>query len=58
MQCTHQGAELSAHGEILVCPSHGSEFDRQGQVLSGPAEQNLKKFKLTTDENYLYIHLA
>lgn len=35
MECTHMGAELSAHGDYLVCPAHGSEFDKTGQVMQG-----------------------
>lgn len=58
MECTHQGTELSAHGDFLVCPSHGSEFDHEGQVMNGPAAKNLKKFNLHTDEIYIYIHLS
>ncbi len=58
MECTHQGAELSAHGEYLSCPSHGSEFDKTGKVISGPASSNLRSFKTSTDYQYIYIQLS
>lgn len=58
MECTHQGAELSAHGEVLTCPAHGSEFDKTGQVMQGPAQSNLRKFKTKTDSQYVLIHLS
>ncbi len=58
MECSHQGAELSAHGEYLTCPSHGSEFDKQGNVTQGPAQKSLRKFKVTNDDKYLYIQLS
>ncbi|MDB5255922.1 MAG: Rieske Fe-S protein [Chitinophagaceae bacterium] len=58
MECTHQGAELSAHGEVLTCPAHGSEFDKTGQVMQGPAQNNLRKFKTKTDSQYVFIHLS
>ena len=40
--CTHLGcvAERDAEGQYL-CPCHGSKFDDQGNVLSGPAPKGL-----------------
>lgn len=46
MQCSHQGAELQMHGDILVCPAHGSEFDTQGTVIEGPATLPLRTFEV------------
>src|SRR5688572_11302322 len=42
MQCTHQGTELQASGDVLQCPAHGSEFNNKGQVNNGPAGINLR----------------
>ena len=42
--CTHRGCAVEAHGEQLVCPCHGSTYDRAGAVLRGPAEQPLRRF--------------
>lgn len=58
MECSHQGAELSAHGEYLACPAHGSEFDKFGHVIQGPAINNLRTFKTVVDAQYIYIHLS
>lgn len=58
MECTHQGAELSAHGDYLTCPSHGSEFDKLGKVTQGPAQADLRKFKTSVDSQYIYISLS
>jgi Rieske Fe-S protein len=58
MECTHQGAELSAHGELLTCPAHGSEFDKLGNVMQGPAQSNLRKFKTKTENQHVLIHLS
>ena len=58
MECTHQGSELSAHGDYLSCPSHGSEFDKYGKVTSGPAPKNLRTFKTNLDETTISILLA
>lgn len=58
MECTHQGAELSAHGEQLSCPAHGSEFDKFGHVIQGPAQNNLRKFKTLVDGGVIKIQLS
>lgn len=58
LQCPHQGAELNVHGDLLSCSAHGSEFNNKGELIQGPAEQGLKKFKVTTDNQTIYIHLT
>lgn len=58
MECSHQGAELSAHGDTLSCPAHGSEFDKNGNVTQGPAQRPLRKFATSTDNEYILISLA
>jgi Rieske Fe-S protein len=44
--CTHLGCTLNVTPVGLVCPCHGSCFDRSGQVLKGPAISPLEKFKV------------
>ena len=58
MQCTHQGNDLNAHDGYLSCPAHGSEYDTDGRVTEGPAEESLKRYNVTTDEQYIYINIA
>ena len=58
MQCTHQGNDLNAHDGYLSCPAHGSEYDTDGRVTEGPAEDSLKRYTVTTDEQYIYINIA
>lgn len=58
MKCTHQGNELNAHDGYLTCPAHGSEYDRNGKVTEGPAEKNLTAFRVTSDEQNVFIHLS
>ena len=58
LRCTHQGNELSVHGEIITCSAHGSEFDKDGNVIEGPAEENLKSFPVTFDADNIYIQLS
>lgn len=57
LQCTHKGCELQPQGNFLVCPCHGSEFTNKGVVQNPPAEQNLKTFKTSTDNENIYIYL-
>jgi Rieske Fe-S protein len=42
--CTHRGCTVDAQDRHLVCPCHGSTYDRTGVVLRGPAERPLRRF--------------
>ena len=57
MQCTHQGAELQASGDVLQCSAHGSEFNNRGEVRNGPAEKALRSFPVTVTNNEIFIDL-
>lgn len=57
MQCAHQGAELQVEGTQLICPAHGSEFDRYGKVIRGPAVHKLRTFPVVISGNDLFIDL-
>lgn len=57
MQCTHQGAELTAYGDKMVCSAHGSEFDNKGNVTNAPADKPLKSFPTEIDHQNLKILL-
>ena len=57
MKCSHQGNELQASGDHLHCPAHGSEFNNKGLVAQGPAEDNLRSFKVTPMGDKLFIDL-
>ena len=58
MECTHQGAELTAHGEYLTCAAHGSEFDKNGNVTQGPAQKSLRRFKTSDENDFILISLS
>ncbi|MGH7475467.1 MAG: ubiquinol-cytochrome c reductase iron-sulfur subunit [Longimicrobiales bacterium] len=45
--CTHLGCIVDIEGAYLVCPCHGSTYDRTGRVLRGPAERSLERFVAT-----------
>src|SRR2546421_2270648 len=58
MKCTHQGSELNAGGDHLYCSSHGSEFDKKGNVIHGPAEKNLRSFLTSVQNDKIIIELT
>ena len=57
LQCTHQRNQLIPAANGFFCTLHGSQFDRDGNPKKGPAENPLKKFFTTIDQNNLIIHL-
>lgn len=42
--CTHRRCTVDISGSRLVCPCHGSEYTRTGDVLVGPAERPLTRY--------------
>ncbi|MCF8240456.1 MAG: Rieske (2Fe-2S) protein [Melioribacteraceae bacterium] len=55
LECTHKRCEVSPVGDILICPCHGSEYSKTGEVLEAPAEEDLYRFIVTTDADNIYI---
>jgi Rieske Fe-S protein len=43
--CTHLGCTVNVTPETLVCPCHGSVFDREGAVLKGPSNRPLERYR-------------
>jgi 3-phenylpropionate/trans-cinnamate dioxygenase ferredoxin reductase subunit len=60
-RCTHAGAPLAEgalNGEVLTCPWHYSQFDiMSGMVLRGPAQKQLKTYRVEERENFVFIDL-
>ncbi len=44
--CTHLGCILEKSTEGFECPCHGSCYNNDGEVLSGPAPRNLSWFSV------------
>lgn len=56
--CTHEGCRVdSASGAIYVCPCHGSRYNRNGQVVQGPARASLRQYNTTFANDVLTIAL-
>ncbi|MDD2500043.1 MAG: ubiquinol-cytochrome c reductase iron-sulfur subunit [Geobacter sp.] len=53
--CTHLGCTVSVTPEGMICPCHGSRFDRNGRVLSGPAERSLPRLTVEQDGATLVV---
>ena len=51
--CTHQGCDVEPFGSgssvTVRCPCHGSQFDRNGGVVHGPASSPLTHFAVSID---------
>jgi nitrite reductase/ring-hydroxylating ferredoxin subunit len=56
--CTHRGCTVEVQGTRLVCPCHGSTYDRTGQVLRGPAERALTAYPIRREGNVLIIDVG
>jgi Rieske Fe-S protein len=50
-RCTHLGCRVrTTAGEApIVCPCHGSRFDREGTPLRGPATRPLRRLRTSLD---------
>jgi cytochrome b6-f complex iron-sulfur subunit len=49
--CTHLGCTVNRTGQGYHCPCHGSVFDDQGGVKSGPAPRALEWFLVTLSKD-------
>jgi len=56
--CTHEGCTITGvDGAAYVCPCHGSRYNRNGQVLAGPARAALRQFSTTFVDGVVTIAL-
>src|ERR1019366_4066276 len=49
--CTHLGCTVNHTGEGFHCPCHGSTFDSEGKVTSGPAPRALTWYLVTLSKD-------
>jgi cytochrome b6-f complex iron-sulfur subunit len=56
-KCTHLGcaAQWNEDAQRFQCRCHGSEFDRVGDVLAGPAPRPLDLLPITIENEEVYI---
>jgi cytochrome b6-f complex iron-sulfur subunit len=53
--CTHLGCTVAVTAEELVCPCHGSIFDRQGRVVKGPADRPLERLSVQEKDGRILV---
>jgi Rieske Fe-S protein len=56
LTCTHLGCTVTVTPGEIVCPCHGSRFDLKGNVLKGPAERPLARYRLEIREGRVEIY--
>ncbi len=57
LTCTHLGCTVESKENGFTCPCHGSKYDAQGNVLTGPAIKQLSALRVeTTSEGKLILH--
>ncbi|MBI4511403.1 MAG: Rieske (2Fe-2S) protein [Deltaproteobacteria bacterium] len=57
--CTHLGCTVRREGQGFLCPCHGSRYDEEGHVVSGPAPKSLAYYHLEQDKRgRLVVDLA
>ena len=56
--CTHRGCTVDLGGPGLACPCHGSQYDREGQVVRGPASRALERYPVRASGDELVIEVG
>jgi cytochrome b6-f complex iron-sulfur subunit len=57
-RCTHRGCQPEPVAGRMVCPCHGSEFSMEGEVLEGPAEHPLARFRVALQDGSLRVQIG
>ena len=57
LTCTHLGCRVTATENGFTCPCHGSRFDEQGAVLTGPATRALHQLECRQDGDRITVRL-
>ncbi|MCF8307506.1 MAG: Rieske (2Fe-2S) protein [Bacteroidales bacterium] len=58
-RCTHLGCRIAkAEGSHLVCPCHGSRYNRSGEPISGPAPRPLKNLDYRIEGDKIIIRFV
>jgi len=57
LRCTHAENPLVSTGDGFQCNLHGSRFDEEGNVVKGPAEFSLFRYKTELISDEIIIHI-
>ena len=55
LACTHLGCTVNVTPTGLACPCHGSRFDREGNVVSGPADRPLRRYGIEARGDFFEV---
>lgn len=55
--CTHRGCTVQLRAARLVCPCHGSTYERDGRVVRGPARKPLTRYPVELTGGEMIIDL-
>lgn len=56
--CTHRGCTVDPGGPGLECPCHGSQYDREGRVMRGPASRALSRYPVHSSGDEIVIEIG
>lgn len=59
-RCTHLGCKINNESDgNFICPCHGSKFDLNGNVVSGPAAENLNllEYKINKKTGKIVVYV-
>ena len=56
-KCSHLGCKINSQKNgLLICPCHGSKFDKEGNPVEGPAPNPLKEIRFEKNANELIVY--
>jgi cytochrome b6-f complex iron-sulfur subunit len=53
--CTHQGCTVDWDGGVFACPCHGSSFNPDGTVATGPATEALAAYEAKVEGDQVLV---
>ena len=56
--CPHQGCQVRPREHFLICPCHGSTFNRAGEPTRGPAQNPLNRYELELVEGGVRLRVG